>query len=537
MKVVVLGGYGMFGARLVRLLVRDAHDVVVVGRNSQKAADLADAVGAQAATIDRMGDLSALWSLTPDAVVDAAGPFHAYGDDPYALPRACIHRRVHYLDLADDPAFCAGIATLDRQARAAGVFALSGVSSVPALSSAVIAALADGATEIDMISSAILPGNRAPRGEAVTRSILHQCGQGFDVSIDGARIPVRSWSRPARFDLGQGIIRKGWMIAVPDQRLFPVAFNARTVLFRAGMELGVMNWSLAVLSWLRGQFRFAIGDRFIRLILWLARGLGPFGTDQGGMSVEVIARFPDGWRRCLWRMVVKAGEGPFIPAVAVRTILRDLGGIAPGAGPAIGVISLQQAEAAMSDLAVTTDQSSAHVVPLFQRQLGADFDLLPAPVQAAHQVYGPRRWAGRASVTRGGSLLSRVIGTLFRFPQATDDIAVYVTMTPVDQGEVWERQFGDQVFRSVLRQNGMDMTERFGPLTFILGLHVRDGQLCFPVRSGRMGPIPLPKWLLPQSVAHEYAADGRFRFDVALKAPLTGSLIVHYNGSLARESA
>jgi hypothetical protein len=134
-------------------------------------------------------------------------------------------------------------------------------------------------------------------------------------------------------------------------------------------------------------------------------------------------------------------------------------------------------------------------------------------------------------------VLSRVIGALFRFPQATDDIAVHVTMTPVEEGEVWERQFGDQLFRSELRRNGAHMTERFGPLTFRLGLHVCEGQLHFPVQSGRMGPIPLPRWLLPQSIAHEYAADGRFHFDVALKAPLTGALIVHYKGWLARESA
>jgi hypothetical protein len=536
MKVIVFGGYGVFGARLVRLLARDGHEVVVAGRNLQKARSLADEVGALCLAIDRDGDLTRLWEMHPDAIVDAAGPFHAYGDDPYALARACISKRVHYLDLADDPAFCAGIVDLDESARAADVFALSGVSSVPALSSAAVAALTEGATEIDLISSAILPGNRAPRGEAVVRSILNQCGLEFDLPVDGAMVPVRSWSRPERFELGEGIIRRGWMIAVPDQRLFSAAFGARTVLFRAGMELGVMNWSLAALSWLRGQIGFGVGRRFIRLILWSARLLAPFGTDQGGMVVDVVARFPDGWRRCRWEMIVTAGEGPFIPAVAARVILRDPAAIAPGARPAIAVFPLQAAEDAASDLAVTTHRECVAITPLFQRFLGAEFDALPPSVRAAHQVYGPRRWAGRASVTRGGSALSRLIGALFRFPQATDDISVQVTMTPMNEGEVWERRFGEQVFRSELHRNDADMTERFGPFTFTLGLHVREGQLHFPVRSGRLGPLRLPKWLLPQSIAHEYEADGKFHFDVALKAPLTGALIVHYKGSLTREN-
>ena len=120
------------------------------------------------------------------------------------------------------------------------------------------------------------------------------------------------------------------------------------------------------------------------------------------------------------------------------------------------------------------------------------------------------------------------------FPKATDDIAVTVAMIPSKGGEVWERRFGDQLFRSHLREKGGQMTERFGPFTFTLGLQVMEGRLYFPVKAGRLGPIPLPRFLLPQSVAHEHAEKGVFHFDVALKAPLTGALIVHYRGTLRR---
>lgn len=109
-------------------------------------------------------------------------------------------------------------------------------------------------------------------------------------------------------------------------------------------------------------------------------------------------------------------------------------------------------------------------------------------------------------------------------------------MTPHGGGELWERQFGQQVFRSYLRQERGQMTERFGPFTFVLGLHVAQGQLHFPVLSGRLGPVPLPRMLLPQSEAREFARDGQFHFDVALKAPLTGALMVHYQGWLTRET-
>lgn len=61
---------------------------------------------------------------------------------------------------------------------------------------------------------------------------------------------------------------------------------------------------------------------------------------------------------------------------------------------------------------------------------------------------------------------------------------------------------------------------------------VRDDALHYPVAAGRMGPIPLPRWMLPGSATREYAKDGVFHFDVRLTAPLIGGLMVHYRGHL-----
>lgn len=536
MKVVVLGGYGVFGARLVRLLVRDGHDVVVAGRSEVKAKAFAQVVGAQSLTIDRQGDLAPLWALSPDVVVDAAGPFHAYVDAPYRLAQACIAQAVHYLDLADDAAFCAGISALDEDAKAAGVFVLSGVSSVPAISSAAVAALTQGADEIDTISSAILPGNRAPRGRSVVESIVNQCGTPMATHIDGVTLPVRSWSRPEVFDLGQGMRRPAWMIEVPDQHLFAKAFGARTVLFRAGMELSVMNWGLGAYGWLRAKLGFGTPAWLVNLVLWVAKRLEPFGTDEGGMSVMVTARFPDGWCRRTWRMIAREGEGPFVPAVAARALLRTPQDIAVGARPAVAVVSLAAVESAMDDLAIETEIVKDKIVPLFEQFLGTDFALLPPAVQAGHAVYGPRRWAGRARVLRGTSLWSRFLAGVFGFPPAMEDTSVTVAMTPQKGGELWERRFGGKPFWSFLKVQGDRMTERFGPLTFTLGLHVTDSQLHYPVLAGRAGPVPLPKFLLPQSIAREFEKDGRFHFDVQLLAPFTSALMVHYQGWLVPEA-
>ena len=188
----------------------------------------------------------------------------------------------------------------------------------------------------------------------------------------------------------------------------------------------------------------------------------------------------------------------------------------------------------MVDLSAQTTQTCETIIPLFKSFLGDDCASFPVQVRRLHDVPAPRSWTGRAKVTRGGSFWARLIAAAFDFPPATDDTPVTVTMTPKDGGELWQRQFGDKQFWSFLKIKNGQMTERFGPLTFTLGLHVAEGQLHFPVTSGRLGPIPFPKTLLPISIAREYEADGRFHFDVALQAPFTGALMVHYQGWLER---
>ena len=173
--------------------------------------------------------------------------------------------------------------------------------------------------------------------------------------------------------------------------------------------------------------------------------------------------------------------------------------------------------------------------PVFAAFLGAEFDALAYAVRAGHDVRGPLAMKGRARVTRGTSLWSRGLAGLFGFPPAADDVAVAVTMTPQNGGEFWERRFGAKRFTSFLKVQDDAMTETFGPFTFTLGLHVADGMLFYPVKAGRLGPVPLPKFLMPQSIAREFEADDRFHFDVQLRAPLTGALMVHYQGWLEPE--
>lgn len=364
--IVIIGGYGVFGGRLARRLIAetDAH-VVVAGRSLAKAEAFCASHGGSPAVCDRnaSASLKALFEAhRADIVIDAAGPFaFESAEASYSVPRAAIAAGAHYVDLADDADFVGNIALLNTEARAAGVTVLSGVSSVPALSSAVVDDLAQGMSVIERIDMAILPGNRAPRGLSVVRAILAQAGQPFNEWLDGAWRPTRCWGSVTRQNLAVASrpgLRGRWAspIRVPNTDLFPARYGAESVTFRAGLELGILHcglWALTVLPRL-GLVRSLAP---LATPLWrIAQLFEPFGSDRGGMVVEVAGTDAQGNpARRRWTLIAEACDGPNVPATPGFIVARKLidGGYAPGARPALGVFTRQEAEAALGAHAIT----------------------------------------------------------------------------------------------------------------------------------------------------------------------------------------
>ncbi len=85
--------------------------------------------------------------------------------------RRCLAREIDHLDLADGSDFVKGIAQFDGEARIRGVFALTGASSFPLLTAAVVRRLSKGMSRIDGVSAGIAPSPYAGLGLNVIRSI------------------------------------------------------------------------------------------------------------------------------------------------------------------------------------------------------------------------------------------------------------------------------------------------------------------------------------------------------------------------------
>ena len=198
-RVLVVGGAGEFGFRLADGLCATTElPVIIAGRDLARAQRAAETLRArypgravEAVRLDAIiisgADIRAAGAWL---VVDAAGPFQG------AAPRvaqAAIAAGCHYVDLADARDFVAGFHRLDEAARAANVLAVTGASSTPALTHAVLDRLVAGWQRIDRISVAILPDNRQQRGASVVKAILAYAGQ-----------PVRVW-RHGQWTHGAGL--------------------------------------------------------------------------------------------------------------------------------------------------------------------------------------------------------------------------------------------------------------------------------------------------------------------------------------------
>ena len=92
--------------------------LIIAGRNLDKAEALCrDLSGHKTIYIplklDRMGDLAAqIGASTSDIIVDASGPFQAYGEAPYRVITYAISIGAHYMDLADGTDFVMGVSAL-----------------------------------------------------------------------------------------------------------------------------------------------------------------------------------------------------------------------------------------------------------------------------------------------------------------------------------------------------------------------------------------------------------------------------------------
>ena len=221
MRVIVPGGAGNFGARIARALREDPTiDLLVAGRRLMSVPG-AKAVPGVVVDIGAPDFAQRLRALSPELVIHCVGPFQGQG---YGVAKAALAAGAHYLDLADGRQFIAEFAAgINDQAIRVGRVAISGASTLPALSSAVVEELRAGHSSLESIEVTIAPGQRAPRGKATLEAVFSYLGRPFLVWRKGQWRRAWGWMdlQVTRLDVGG---RLAAACDVPDLELLPARY-------------------------------------------------------------------------------------------------------------------------------------------------------------------------------------------------------------------------------------------------------------------------------------------------------------------------
>jgi hypothetical protein len=554
LRILIIGGYGVFGSRLARLLAdEDRLTLVIAGRSKERArsfcADLQAGAEVTAAQFDREGALEAqIRAIDPNIVVDASGPFQTYGDDPYRLARAALALGVHYMDFADGSEFVHGIKRLNAAAQERGVFLLSGVSSFPVLTAAVVRHLARGLERVDSITAGIAPSPYAGLGQNVIRAIASYAGKEVALIRNGQASAGYGLAESLRYTIcPPGHLplrnRRFSLVDVPDLKVLPPQWpGLRSIWMGAGPVPESLHLALNMLAWCV-RLRVLPSLSILAPVFYRAINTFRWGEHRGGMFVSIEGAQADGERLTRsWHLLAEGDDGPLIPAMAIVAIIRQcLKGRCPAAGarPAANELDLADYEKLFRRRAIFTGvrevKTGAEGAPLYKRILGSAWEQLPRQIRDMHEVVTTLTAHGRADVERGSNTLSRAIGWVFGFPPQGRDVPLTVHFVSDGHRERWVRKFGDRSFSSDQApgkgRSDKLLVETFGPFSFGLALVTSSARLLLVVRRWTLFGLPLPLSLAPFGDAYEFVEGGRFNFHVEIFLPLIG-LIARYQGYL-----
>lgn len=361
MRVIVIGGLGNFGARICkRLSLEDGFKLVATSRHAERTSTTKD-VELATLDIEDVGLAAQLKGLAPDLVIHCAGPFQ---NQDYRVALAALACGAHYIDIADGRAFVAGfVAAVHPTAEAAGRLAITGASTLPALSSAVVDSMRKSLKSLNGIEILIAPGQQAPRGVATMAAVLGYAGKAFPWRADGIWRVAHGWQelRSETFSFGR---RLSAACDVPDLVLLPGRYpEVSTVTFRAALEISVQHIALWILAAVRRIGVPVPIERWAPVLNHVGNWFDRFGGGTGGMKVRVVGVDLLGQRdRKEWELVAKDNHGPEIPCMAAVLLAMKLGrgsDMRGGAKVCVGLIPLSEFEGEFARWNITTQLSDS----------------------------------------------------------------------------------------------------------------------------------------------------------------------------------
>lgn len=364
-KTLILGGYGNFGKRIATALVKSSLPIIIAGRDKEKAESLATTLKQrfphsiiETAIFDVRNALEEqLEALKPAVVINTCGPFQ---NSDYTVAETCIRHKVHYIDLADGREFVRDITALNKQAKENGVLVVSGASTVPGLSSAVLDAYNHEFSSIDSLLFGISPGQQAERGLATTQGILTYVGKQLQPFAGHQR--SYGWQDIYRQNYPE--LGKRWMANcdIPDLDLLPERYGIQSIRFSAGMEHWLLHFGIWVLSWCVRLGLPLHLPKYASFLLRVSHVFDKLGTAHGGMHVIMEGKDTVGKKyRRKWFIIAKDGDGPHIPTIPAIILAKKLVAgkmAASGAMPCVGLVTLEEYKAQLQEFTISYYESN-----------------------------------------------------------------------------------------------------------------------------------------------------------------------------------
>ncbi|MCE3255754.1 MAG: hypothetical protein K0R25_1248 [Rickettsiaceae bacterium] len=328
-KILILGGYGNFGNRIATALAKANIAIIIAGRDQNKAKKLAQNLTRiypnshiEIAIFDVKKELAEqLKKLNPTLVINTAGPFQ---NSDYNIAEICIGYAIHYIDLADGRDFVCGISKLDEKAKQAQTLVISGASTVPCLSSAVLEKYKNEFSEIDSLVFGISPGQKSHRGLATTKAILTYVGKSIKPCA-GSNETKYGWQDLYRIEYPA--LGKRWMANcdIPDLDLLPQRYNIKSISFVAGMESGLLHLGIWLFSWLV-RIGLPINlPKHAEFLLKISHYFDYLGSANGGMHVIIKGQDKNQKAKTVkWFIIAKNGDGPQIPTIPAIILAKKI---------------------------------------------------------------------------------------------------------------------------------------------------------------------------------------------------------------------
>ncbi len=328
-RVLIIGGYGNFGSFITKTLAKELEiQVIVAGRSIEKAqlfiSKLAAVNPPEALALDIKYDITqALISIKPNILIHTSGPFQMQG---YDVAKACIQQGIHYIDLADGRNFVNNIASLNEAAKERDVLVVSGASSVPCLTAALVDYYKPKFKILENLDYGISTAQRTARGLATTAAILGYTGKNFKTLINGNSKTVYGW---------QGLkARKysevGWRLLsycdVPDLAVFPKRYpELKTIRFYAGLEIPFIHCTLWALSWLVRVGLIRNLEKYAPLLLRLSFLFDWLGSSNSAFHMVLSGKDQnENNKKITFELTARSGDGPFIPCIPAILISKKL---------------------------------------------------------------------------------------------------------------------------------------------------------------------------------------------------------------------